>query len=171
MIGWGYQLQSPMIVGILTLVMIAIGLILLTKINLMVGLSSIGSSAQRRNDYFGSFSTGVLAVVVASPCTAPFMGAAIGYALLQPSVATLPIFLSLALGFAGPYLLLALKPKWISSLPKTRSMDGAFETIFCLPNVGNCSLVNVGLYAANLWGCTYSVINSGSPIRSFDLDD
>jgi thiol:disulfide interchange protein DsbD len=133
MIGWGYQLQSPMIVGILTLVMIAIGLILLTKINLMVGLSSIGSSAQRRNDYFGSFSTGVLAVVVASPCTAPFMGAAIGYALLQPSVATLPIFLSLALGFAGPYLLLALKPKWISSLPKPGPWMEHLKQFFAFP--------------------------------------
>ena len=118
MIGWGYQLQSPVVVGILTLIMLGIGMILLTNINVAAGLTNIGSSVQNRNDFSGSFFTGVLAVVVASPCTAPFMGAALGYALLQPSFATLPIFLSLGLGFAGPYLILAIKPQWISSLPK-----------------------------------------------------
>jgi thiol:disulfide interchange protein DsbD len=102
MIGWGYQLQSPIVVGILTLIMLGIGLILLTNINFAAGLTTLGSSVQSRNDYSGSFFTGVLAVVVASPCTAPFMGAAIGYALLQPSFATLPIFVALGLGFAGP---------------------------------------------------------------------
>ena len=92
-------------------------MILLTNINVAAGLTNIGSRVQNRNDYSGSFFTGVLAEVVASPCTAPFMGAAVGYALLQPSFATLPIFLSLGLGFAGPYLILAIKPQWISSLP------------------------------------------------------
>ena len=76
MIGWGYQLQSPVVVGILTLIMLGIGLILLTNINIASGLTSIGTNIQSRNDYSGSFFTGVLAVVVASPCTAPFMGAA-----------------------------------------------------------------------------------------------
>ena len=108
MIGWGYQLQSPVVVGILTLIMLGIGLILLTNINIGAGLTTLGSSVQSKNSYSGSFFTGVLAVVVASPCTAPFMGAAVGYALLQPSFATLPIFLSLGLGFAGPYVVLAL---------------------------------------------------------------
>ena len=95
MIGWGYQLQSPIVVGILTLIMLGIGMVLLTNINIASGLTNIGSSMQNTNDYSGSFFTGALAVVVASPCTAPFMGAALGYALLQPSFATLPIFLSL----------------------------------------------------------------------------
>ena len=108
MIGWGYQLQSPVVVGILTLIMLGIGLILLTNINIASGLTTLGNDVQSRNDYSGSFFTGVLAVVVASPCTAPFMGAAVGYALLQPSFATLPIFISLGLGFAGPYLILAV---------------------------------------------------------------
>ena len=69
MIGWGYQLQSPVVVGILTLIMLGIGLILLTNINFASGLTTLGSSVQSRNDYSGSFFTGVLAVVVASPCT------------------------------------------------------------------------------------------------------
>src|SRR6056300_93020 len=135
MIGWGYQLQSPVVVGILTLIMLGIGLVLLTNINFASGLTTIGSSVQSRNDYSGSFFTGVLAVVVASPCTAPFMGAAIGYALLQPSFATLPIFLSLGLGFAGPYLLLALKPEWISALPKPGAWMETLKQFFAFPMI------------------------------------
>ena len=135
MIGWGYQLQSPVVVGILTLIMLGIGLILLTNINFAAGLTTLGSSVQSRNDYSGSFFTGVLAVVVASPCTAPFMGAAIGYALLQPSFATLPIFLALGFGFAGPYLLLALKPDWISALPKPGAWMETLKQFFAFPMI------------------------------------
>ena len=135
MIGWGYQLQSPIVVGILTLIMLGIGLILLTNINFAAGLTTLGSSVQSRNDYSGSFFTGVLAVVVASPCTAPFMGAAIGYALLQPSFATLPIFLALGLGFAGPYLLLALRPDWISALPKPGAWMETIKQFFAFPMI------------------------------------
>ena len=135
MIGWGYQLQSPAVVGILTLIMLGIGLILLTNINFASGLTTLGSSVQSRNDYSGSFFTGVLAVVVASPCTAPFMGAAIGYALLQPSFATLPIFLALGLGFAGPYLLLALKPQWISALPQPGAWMETLKQFFAFPMI------------------------------------
>ena len=137
MIGWGYQLQSPVVVGILTLIMLGIGLVLLTNINFASGLTTIGSSVQSRNDYSGSFFTGVLAVVVASPCTAPFMGAAIGYALLQPSFATLPIFLALGLGFAGPYLLLALKPEWISALPKPGAWMETLKQFFAFPMIAS----------------------------------
>ena len=135
MIGWGYQLQSPIVVGILTLIMLGIGLILLTNINFAAGLTTLGSSVQSRNDYSGSFFTGVLAVVVASPCTAPFMGAAIGYALLQPSFATLPIFVALGLGFAGPYLLLALRPNWISALPKPGAWMETLKQFFAFPMI------------------------------------
>ena len=135
MIGWGYQLQSPIVVGILTLIMLGIGLILLTNINFAAGLTTLGSSVQSRNDYSGSFFTGVLAVVVASPCTAPFMGAAIGYALLQPSFATLPIFIALGLGFAGPYLLLALRPDWISALPKPGAWMETLKQLFAFPMI------------------------------------
>jgi len=135
MIGWGYQLQSPMVVGVLALVILAIGFILLTSINMGSSLTSVGSSLQSRNDYAGSFGTGVLAVVVASPCTAPFMGAAIGYALLQPSIATLPIFLSLAVGFAGPYLILAMKPQWLSALPKPGAWMEQLKQFFAFPMI------------------------------------
>ena len=134
-IGWGFQLQSPELVGILTLIMLGIGLVLLTDLNVASRLTTIGSGVQSRNDYSGSFFTGVLAVVVASPCTAPFMGAAIGYALLQPSLATLPIFLALGLGFAGPYLILALKPQWISALPKPGAWMDTLKQFFAFPMI------------------------------------
>lgn len=135
MIGWGYQLQSPIVVGILTLIMLGIGMVLLTNINIASGLTNIGSSMQNRNDYSGSFFTGALAVVVASPCTAPFMGAALGYALLQPSFATLPIFLSLGLGFASPYLILAVKPQWIGALPKSGPWMETLKQFFAFPMI------------------------------------
>ena len=135
MIGWGFQLQSPELVGLLTLIMLGIGFILLTDINLAKGFTTIGSSAQSRNNYSGSFFTGVLAVVVASPCTAPFMGAAIGYALLQPSFATLPIFMALGIGFAGPYLILAMRPSWISTLPKPGAWMETLKQFFAFPMI------------------------------------
>ena len=134
-IGWGFQLQSPELVGVLTLIMLGIGLVLLTDINVASRLTTLGSGVQSRNDYSGSFFTGVLAVVVASPCTAPFMGAAIGYALLQPSLATLPIFLALGIGFAGPYLILALKPSWISALPKPGAWMETLKQFFAFPMI------------------------------------
>ena len=80
--GWGFQLQSPVIVAFLCLLMFIIGLILLLDINIGTNLSKLGSIGSNDSSYFSSFMTGVLAVVVASPCTAPFMGAAIGYALI-----------------------------------------------------------------------------------------
>ena len=91
-----------------------------------------------------SFSTGVLAVIVASPCTAPFMGAAIGYAILQPAIITLKVFLSLALGFAFPYLLLTAKPGLISSIPKPGKWMETLKEFFCISNVCNISLASMG---------------------------
>ena len=88
------------------------------SINIGTNLSRLGSIGSNDSSYFSSFMTGVLAVVVASPCTAPFMGAAIGYALIQPSLITIPVFLSLALGFAAPYLILGFNPALISKMPK-----------------------------------------------------
>ena len=110
-LGWGFQLQSPIIVAMLSILMFLIGMILLTDINIGSSLTRLGGIGS--NNISGSFLTGVLAVIVASPCTAPFMGAALGYALIQPSGVTMPIFASLGIGFAMPYLILSLNPKLI----------------------------------------------------------
>ena len=117
-IGWGYQLQSPLMVSLLIYLFVAIGIVFMS--NLVIGsqLSSLGNLATGYKDITGSFFTGVLAVVVASPCTAPFMGSALGVALLQPGFSSIAIFLSLGLGFAAPYLLLSFYPGLLRFLPK-----------------------------------------------------
>ena len=132
-VGWGFQLQSPLIVGLLSLVMVFISLILITENSFGESLTKLGNIGSSENGYFSSFLTGVLAVVVASPCTAPFMGAALGYALIQPSGETVPIFLSLSLGFSLPYLLLAANPKLIDFLPKPGDWMVTLKEFFAFP--------------------------------------
>ncbi len=132
-VGWGFQLQSPLIVGLLSLVMVFISLILITENSFGESLTKLGNIGSSQNGYFSSFLTGVLAVVVASPCTAPFMGAALGYALIQPSGETVPIFLSLSLGFSLPYLLLAVNPKLIDFLPKPGDWMVTLKEFFAFP--------------------------------------
>ena len=112
-LGWGFQLKAPEIVGGLALLMVLIGFILLSDINIGTSLTSVGSKIQQGQSYSNSFATGVLAVVVASPCTAPFMGAALGFALVQPTAMSLMIFIMLGLGFALPYLMLSIVPVWL----------------------------------------------------------
>ena len=132
-VGWGFQLQSPLIVGLLSLVMIFISLVLITDNSFGESLTKLGNIGGSENGYYSSFLTGVLAVVVASPCTAPFMGAALGYALIQPSGETVPIFLSLSLGFSLPYLLLAANPKLIDFLPKPGDWMVTLKEFFAFP--------------------------------------
>ena len=116
-IGWGYQLQSPMIVGFLSTLMFVIGLILFTDIDFGSSLTKL-ENLNNTSGASGSFLTGVLSVLVASPCTAPFMGAALGYALVQSNTFSMLIFLFLGLGFALPYFLIAIFPRLVEFLPK-----------------------------------------------------
>ena len=137
-VGWGFQLQSPIIVGILSILMFLIGVVLLTDINIgssMTKLGAVGSSG-----ISGSFLTGVLAVIVASPCTAPFMGAALGYALIQSSNLTMPIFISLGIGFAAPYFILSMYPQLINKLPKPGQWMVTLKEFFAFP-----------MFATSLW--------------------
>ena len=132
-VGWGFQLQSPLIVGLLSMVMVFISLVLITENSFGESLTKLGNIGNNENGYYSSFLTGVLAVVVASPCTAPFMGVALGYALIQPSGETIPIFLSLSLGFSLPYLLLAANPKLINFLPKPGNWMVTLKEFFAFP--------------------------------------
>ena len=132
-VGWGFQLQSPLIVGLLSMVMVLISLVLITENSFGESLTKLGNFERNENGYYSSFLTGVLAVVVASPCTAPFMGAALGYALIQPSGESIPIFLSLSLGFSLPYLLLAVNPKLINFLPKPGNWMITLKEFFAFP--------------------------------------
>ncbi len=95
-----------------------LGLSLAGQFEIGLSLTSAGGSLAAKQGYTGSFFTGVLAVVVATPCTAPFMGAAIGYALAQPPAITFAVFTALALGLAAPYVALTLQPAWTRFLPR-----------------------------------------------------
>jgi thiol:disulfide interchange protein/DsbC/DsbD-like thiol-disulfide interchange protein len=117
-VGWGFQFQSPLFVAAMSWLMLAIGLNLSGVFEIGMGLTSTGQSLAERPGHAGSFFTGVLAVVVATPCTAPFMGAAIGAALTASPVVCLALFGALGLGLAAPYALLAVVPQLARLLPR-----------------------------------------------------
>jgi thiol:disulfide interchange protein DsbD len=115
-IGWGFQLQEPIIVAGFALLMFGVGLNL-SGVFEVAGFGG-GDSLSRRGGEAGSFFTGILAVAVAAPCTAPFMAAALGYALTQAPILALGIFLALGVGFAAPFVLIGISPMVMRALPK-----------------------------------------------------
>lgn len=117
-LGWGFQFQSPIFLALMAMLLFFLGLSLAGQFEIGLLLTSAGSSLAQKQGYAGSFFTGVLATVVATPCTAPFMGAAIGFALSQSALVTFAVFSALALGLAIPYVLLTLRPEWTRLLPK-----------------------------------------------------
>jgi thiol:disulfide interchange protein/DsbC/DsbD-like thiol-disulfide interchange protein len=117
-LGWGFQFQSPVFLELMAGLLFFLGLSLAGQFEIGLTLTSAGGALAAKQGYSGSFFTGVLAVVVATPCTAPFMGAALGYALAQSAVVTFAVFTALALGLAVPYVALTLQPAWTRVLPK-----------------------------------------------------
>ena len=117
-LGWGFQFQSPVFLSLMAGLLFFLGLSLAGQFEMGLTLTSAGGGLAAKQGYTGSFFTGVLAVVVATPCTAPFMGAAIGYALAQSAGVTFVVFTALALGLAAPYVALTLQPAWTRLLPK-----------------------------------------------------
>ncbi len=117
-LGWGFQLQQPAVVGALTLLMFAIGLSLSGVFQFGASLAGVGQSLTEKSGAAGDFFTGVLAVVVASPCTAPFMAGALGYAFTAPVPSAMLVFLMLGLGLATPFLLIGFVPALASRIPK-----------------------------------------------------
>jgi thiol:disulfide interchange protein DsbD len=123
-LGWGFQFQSPVFLALMAGLLFFLGLSLAGQFEIGLTLTGAGGAllvdkqGAARQGYTGSFFTGVLAVVVATPCTAPFMGAAIGYALSAPAAVTFAVFTALALGLAAPYVALTLQPAWTRLLPK-----------------------------------------------------
>jgi len=117
-IGWGFQLQSPLVVGGLAYVLFALALSLSGVLVIGSRLTGLGKGLASRPGYAGSFFAGALATVAATPCTAPFMGVAIGYALTQPPTTALLVFEALGLGLALPFLALSLIPGWRRRLPR-----------------------------------------------------
>ena len=117
-IGWGFQLQSPTVVALLAYLFVVIGFSLSGFLQVGLSWTGVGDSFTRNSGYLGSFSTGVLASVVAAPCTAPFMGAALGFALTQSGVTALTVFAALGAGMATPYCALCVIPGLLNLLPK-----------------------------------------------------
>ena len=117
-LGWGFQLQQPIVVGSLALLMFAIGLMMSGLFNWGSGLAGMGQSLTEKSGPAGDFFTGVLAVVVASPCTAPFMGSALAFAFTAHWALAFSVFLALGLGLALPFLLIGFIPALATRIPK-----------------------------------------------------
>ena len=116
--GWGYQLQEPWVVLSLMLLMFILALNMFGVFEIGASATSVGGSLQSKQGLAGSFFSGVLATVVATPCSAPFLGAAIGAAIALPAFQFFAAFGAMAMGLALPYLVLSVFPKLIDFLPR-----------------------------------------------------
>lgn len=132
-LGWGFQLQAPAVVLLLALLMAGVGLNLLGVFEIPMGFAGAGERLTQRSGWVGAFFTGALAVVVASPCTAPFMGAALGYALTQPLLSAAAVFLALGFGFGLPFAALSASPALIRLIPKPGAWMNRFRQALAFP--------------------------------------
>jgi DsbC/DsbD-like thiol-disulfide interchange protein/cytochrome c biogenesis protein CcdA len=132
-IGWGFQLQSPLFVTLMMYLLLAVGLNLSGVFEVGGGLAGVGDALTQGDSYRASFFTGVLTTLVATPCTAPFMAAAVGAALTQSPAMALCIFAALGLGLALPYLLVSLAPWMRRALPKPGAWMDTLKQIFAFP--------------------------------------
>jgi thiol:disulfide interchange protein DsbD len=139
-VGWGFQLQSPAVVTALIFVFFAFALNLFGVFEIGTSLTKLSSKGGDSSTPMGSFFHGVLACVVATPCSAPFMGASVGFALTQSPLHGFAVFTGLALGLSAPYLLVCLNPKTAKFLPKPGGWMHTFKTI-----------LGFGMAASVLW--------------------
>lgn len=135
-LGWGFQLQSPKVIGALALLLFTIGLNLLGVFEFGSSLQNTGSGLAAKGGASGAFFTGALAVIVATPCTAPFMAGAVGYALSQPALITIAVFMALAFGFALPFLALSYAPSLLQKLPKPGPWMVRLREFLAFPMLG-----------------------------------
>lgn len=139
-IGWGFHLQSPWFVSALAYLFFVLGLSLSGVIEFGGQWMNFGNRFASQSGYSGSFFTGILAAVVASPCTAPMMGTALGFAVTQPPVIAVSVFAALGLGMALPVLLLSCSPKLLKKIPKPGKWMEQFKQLLAFP-----------LYATAVW--------------------
>jgi thiol:disulfide interchange protein len=132
-LGWGFQLQSPAVVASLAALMVLLALALAGVFEIGLALTAAGQRAQRTTGLAGSFWTGALATVVATPCTAPFMGVALGWALAQPPLPAMAVFTALGAGMAAPYLVLAHVPAALRLLPRPGAWMEALKGLLAFP--------------------------------------
>jgi thiol:disulfide interchange protein DsbD len=151
-LGWGFQFQSPIFLFLMAALLFFLGLSLAGQFEIGLSLTSAGGGLAAKRGYTGSFFTGVLAVIVATPCTAPFMGAAIGYALAAPPPATFAVFTTLALGLAAPYLALTLQPAWTRILPRPGAWMEVLRQAVSVPIFG--TVIYLVWVVAQAYGAT-----------------
>lgn len=132
-LGWGFQLQQPGVIAALALVMVAIGLSLSGVVSFGASLAGAGQSLTEKSGPAGDFFTGVLAVVVASPCTAPFMGTALAFAFAASPAAAMGVFVFLGLGLALPFLLIGFVPALANRLPRPGAWMDTFKRVLAFP--------------------------------------
>ncbi|MCP1373176.1 protein-disulfide reductase DsbD family protein [Dyella lutea] len=132
-LGWGAQLQQPLVVALLACVMFAVGLSMSGVVQFGASLGNTGAGLASRSGPAGDFFTGVLAVVVASPCTAPFMGSALAYAFAAPIAAALAVFLMLGVGLALPFLLVGFVPSLARRLPRPGRWMETLKQVLAFP--------------------------------------
>jgi len=135
-IGWGFQLQSPIFLTLMIYVLFAVGLSLSGVFTFGDSVAGVGSGLASREGYSGSFFTGALATLVATPCTAPFMAAAIGFAITQPWYVSFAVFEAIGVGLALPYLLLAFSPGARRFLPRPGAWMNSFKQLLAFPVYG-----------------------------------
>lgn len=135
-VGWGFQLQSPMVIAVLALIILGAALNLFGVFEVGLSLQRAGEISVGSGAFVRSALTGALAIVVATPCSAPFMAGAVGYALVQPPVASLAIFLSLAIGFAAPFTLVSLFPAIAKRLPRPGAWMDILKRGLAFPMLG-----------------------------------
>lgn len=139
-VGWAFQLQSPWFVALLIYLFFTFGLSLSGVFEFGTSFMGLGNNLTQQTGYRGSFFTGVLATAVASPCTAPFMGAALGFALSQSWLVAMVVFFFLGLGMALPFLALAFSPALLRFMPKPGEWMNTFKEFMAFP-----------MYATVLW--------------------
>ncbi len=132
-LGWGFQLQSPVFVFVLAVFLLVFALNLSGLFEVGLSATGVGSSLQMKSGYGGSFFTGVLATVVATPCSAPFLAPALGAAVTMPAVQSIAIFTAIALGLSIPYLVLSIFPALIKFLPRPGAWMETFKQLMAFP--------------------------------------
>jgi len=138
--GWGFQFQSPVFVVGMAWLLFVVGLNLAGVFAVGGGLAGVGQGLASRGGLAGSFFTGLLAVVVATPCTAPFMGVAIAGALAASPVVTLGVFAAMGVGLALPYAALAVMPGLARALPRPGAWMDVLKQALAFP-----------MFAAAVW--------------------
>jgi thiol:disulfide interchange protein DsbD len=135
-IGWGFQLQQPTFVALIAYLLFAMGLSLSGVVSFGAGFAGTGGRLAGRSGLTGTFFTGVLATIVATPCTAPFMGAALGFALIAPPALAVGIVLALGVGLAAPYLVATVTPGWQRLLPRPGAWMELVKQLLAFPLYG-----------------------------------